>query len=153
MWELDYKQSWEPKNWCFWTVVLEKTLFFFFSLLSIYFIFFYFYFILLYNTVLVLPYIVMNQPQVFMSSQSWTTLPPPPSHPERFTELHGEEKMAGIVRGDWNEMRWDQKRREQRQGCLKNKESLFIHCTLETGCIKWSGERGGHWSQIMKGPW
>ena len=26
MWELDYKESWTPKNWCFWTVVLEKTL-------------------------------------------------------------------------------------------------------------------------------
>ena len=26
MWELDYKQNWVPKNWCFWTVVLEKTL-------------------------------------------------------------------------------------------------------------------------------
>ena len=26
MWELDYKQSWVLKNWCFWTVVLEKTL-------------------------------------------------------------------------------------------------------------------------------
>ena len=26
MWELDNKESWEPKNWCFWTVVLEKTL-------------------------------------------------------------------------------------------------------------------------------
>ena len=26
MWELDYKKSWVPKNWCFWTVVLEKTL-------------------------------------------------------------------------------------------------------------------------------
>ena len=25
-WELDCKESWEPKNWCFWTVVLEKTL-------------------------------------------------------------------------------------------------------------------------------
>ena len=24
--ELDYKESWVPKNWCFWTVVLEKTL-------------------------------------------------------------------------------------------------------------------------------
>ena len=30
MWELEYKESWAPKNWCFWTVVLEKTLFFFF---------------------------------------------------------------------------------------------------------------------------
>ena len=25
-WELNYKESWVPKNWCFWTVVLEKTL-------------------------------------------------------------------------------------------------------------------------------
>ena len=25
-WELDYKESWALKNWCFWTVVLEKTL-------------------------------------------------------------------------------------------------------------------------------
>ena len=26
MWDLDYKESWVPKNWCFWTAVLEKTL-------------------------------------------------------------------------------------------------------------------------------
>ena len=26
MWELEYKESWALKNWCFWTVVLEKTL-------------------------------------------------------------------------------------------------------------------------------
>ena len=26
MWELDYKESWVPKNWCLWAVVLEKTL-------------------------------------------------------------------------------------------------------------------------------
>ena len=25
MWELDHKEGWEPKNWCFWTVVLKKT--------------------------------------------------------------------------------------------------------------------------------
>ena len=25
-WELDYEESWAPKNWCFWTVVLEKIL-------------------------------------------------------------------------------------------------------------------------------
>ena len=39
---------------------------------------FYFYFILLYNTVLVLPYIDMNPPQLYMSSQTWTPsyLPP-----------------------------------------------------------------------------
>ena len=26
LWELDHKESWKPKNWCFWNVVLEKTL-------------------------------------------------------------------------------------------------------------------------------
>ena len=26
LWELDYKESWVPKNWCFWTSVLENTL-------------------------------------------------------------------------------------------------------------------------------
>ena len=26
MWDLDYKESWAPQNWCFWTVLLEKTL-------------------------------------------------------------------------------------------------------------------------------
>ena len=26
MWELDHKENWAPKNWCFWTVVLKKTL-------------------------------------------------------------------------------------------------------------------------------
>ena len=26
MWELDHKESWAPKHWCFWTMVLEKTL-------------------------------------------------------------------------------------------------------------------------------
>ena len=26
IWDLDYKESWAPKNWCFWTVVLENTL-------------------------------------------------------------------------------------------------------------------------------
>ena len=81
MWELDCEESWAPKNWCFWTVVLEKTLaspldwkeiqpvhsFFFFN--------FYCYFILLYNTVLVLPYIDMNPPWVYMRSPTWTPLP------------------------------------------------------------------------------
>ena len=38
---------------------------------------FYFYFILLYNTVLVLPYIDMNLPRVYTSSQSCIPLPPP----------------------------------------------------------------------------
>ena len=45
--------------------------------LFLFFFNFYFYFILLYNTVLVLPYIDMNPPQVYMSSQTSTPLPPP----------------------------------------------------------------------------
>ena len=38
---------------------------------------------------------------------------PSEGHPERFTELHGEEKREEGVRGNPNEMRWNQKRREQ----------------------------------------
>ena len=34
-------------------------------------------------------------------------------HPDRFTDLHGEEKREEGVRGDLNEMRWNQKMREQ----------------------------------------
>ena len=41
---------------------------------------FVFYFILFYNIVLVLPYIKMNLPQVYMCSPSWTLLPPISNH-------------------------------------------------------------------------
>ena len=34
-------------------------------------------------------------------------------HPERFTELHGDEKKEEGNRGDQDEMSWNQKRREQ----------------------------------------
>jgi len=34
-------------------------------------------------------------------------------HPERFTELHGDKKREVGDRGDQDEMRWNQKRREQ----------------------------------------
>ena len=45
-------------------------------------------------------------------------------HPERFTELHGQEKRKEGVRGDLNEMRWNQKRREQ-----ANQKSLPYVCS------------------------
>ena len=55
---------------------------FFFLFFCFIFFNFYFYFILLYDTVLVLPYIDMNPPRVYMRSQTWTPLPPPsPQHP------------------------------------------------------------------------
>ena len=47
---------------------------------SILFFFLILIFILLYNTVLVLPYIGINPPRVYMSSQSWTPLPPPTTY-------------------------------------------------------------------------
>ena len=46
----------------------------FFRAFIFFFFNFYFYFILLYNTVLVLPYIDMNPPRVYMCSQTWTPL-------------------------------------------------------------------------------
>ena len=51
---------------------LENTLPLFFWFILFCFCFFYFYFILPYNTVLVLPYIDMNPPRVYMRSQTWT---------------------------------------------------------------------------------
>ena len=53
-----------------WGLNLWTTLFF-------YFLFLFIYLFLLYSTVLVLPYVDMNPPWVYMSSQSWTPLPPP----------------------------------------------------------------------------
>ena len=54
-------------------MVLKKLPWFFFFVLF----YFIFYFILLYNTVLVLPYIDLNPPRVYMRFQTWTPLPPP----------------------------------------------------------------------------
>ena len=56
MWELDYKESWVLKNWCFFSI---------FIYLLIY---------LLYNVVLVLAHINMNPPQVYTCSHSRTPL-------------------------------------------------------------------------------
>ena len=50
--------------------------------------FFYYYYYLLYNIVLVLPYINMHLPQVYMCSASWTPLPPPsPYHPSGLSQF------------------------------------------------------------------
>ena len=65
----------------FWLEAAQLRLIFSQILLKFFSFNFYFYFILLYNTVLVLPYIDMNQPRVYMSSQFWTAPPPHlPSH-------------------------------------------------------------------------
>ena len=56
---------------CWWSKWSWRTFWY-----HLYFIFVIF-FILLYNTVLVLAYINMNPPRVYMCSQSWTPLPPP----------------------------------------------------------------------------
>ena len=63
-------------------VHLVSMLFYSFYLFILFYFYFYFYFILLYNSVLVLPYIDMNPPWVYMQSQTWTPLPSPSSqHP------------------------------------------------------------------------
>ena len=57
-----------------------------------------FYFILLYNTVLVLTYIDMNPPRVYMSSQTWTPLPPPtPHHPSRSSPCTSPKHPASCI--------------------------------------------------------
>ena len=57
-------------------------------MLSLYFYFFFnfnFYFILLYNTVLVLAYIDINPPRVYMRSQTWTPLPKVEGSPQHLS--------------------------------------------------------------------
>ena len=51
-------------------------------------------------------------------------------HPERFTELHGEEKREEGIRGDPNEMRWNQKRREQAAS------NHFLVCAPQSGPLR-----------------
>ena len=73
---------------------------------SVVFLFFYFIiiifiylFILLYNIVLVLPYIDMNLPWVYMCSPSWTSLPPPsPSHPSGSFQCTSPEHTVSCIK-------------------------------------------------------
>ena len=61
-----------------------------------------FYFILLYNIVLVLPYIDMNLPRVYMSSQSWTPLPPPsPYHLSGSSQCTSPKHPVSCINLDW----------------------------------------------------
>ena len=56
-------------------------------------------FILLYNTVLVLPYIDLNPPWVYMCSPSWTSLPTPsPSHPSGSSQCTSPEHPVSCVK-------------------------------------------------------
>ena len=65
------------------------------NVLFFYYLNFYFYFILLYNTVLGLPYIDMNPPRVYMSSQTWTPLPPP--SPYHLSQGHPSAQPPSIL--------------------------------------------------------
>ena len=74
------RMEWHPES-CFLFVCL---FYFFFLKYALFYFFSYFIIIilLLYNIVLVLPYINMSLPRVYMCSQSWTRLSPPsPYHP------------------------------------------------------------------------
>ena len=58
----------------------------------------FFFFFLLYNIVLVLPYISINLPQVYMCSPSWTPLPPPsPSHPSGSSQCTSPEHPVSCI--------------------------------------------------------
>ena len=64
---------------------------FFFNLIK-------FFFFLLYNTVLVLPYINMNLPWVYISSHSWTPLPPPsPYHPSGLSQCTSPKHPVSCI--------------------------------------------------------
>ena len=72
---------------------------FFFIYFFNFFLNFYFYFILLYNTVLVLAYIDMNPPRVYMSSQTWTPLPlSTPHHPSGSSLCTSPKHLASCIK-------------------------------------------------------
>ena len=73
--------------------MLNSPFFFFLTFIS-----FIYLFILLYNIVLVLPYIDMNLPWVYMCSPSWTSLPPPsPSHPSGSSQCTSPKHPASCI--------------------------------------------------------
>ena len=74
-------------------------LFHFFPFLKNLFIYLFIYlFILLYNIVLVLPYIDLNPPWVYMCSPSWAPLPPPsPSHPSGSSQCTSPEHPVSCI--------------------------------------------------------
>ena len=66
--------------------------------LFLFFLSFFFFFFLLYNIVLVLPYIDMNLPLVYMCSPSWTLLPPPsPYHPSGSSQCTSPEHPVSCI--------------------------------------------------------
>ena len=74
-----------------WNFNVHHTAIFFFSFIYL--------FILLYNIVLVLPYIDMNLPWVYMCSPSWTPLPPPsPSHPSGSSQCTSPERPVSCIK-------------------------------------------------------
>ena len=69
-----------------------------FGNLDIFNIFGLYFFFLLYNTVLVLPYINMNLPRVYISSHSWTPLPPPsPYHPSGLSQCTSPKHPVSCI--------------------------------------------------------
>ena len=68
MWKLDCEEGWVPKNWCFWTVVLEKTLF---CLFVFYFYYFILFLILFFNfTILRVPWTARRSNQSILKEIS-----------------------------------------------------------------------------------
>ena len=77
----------------------EIFVFFFFLDFNPLFLFFIYLFILLYNIVLVLPYIDLNPPWVYMCSPSLTPLPPPsPSHPSGSSQCTSPEHPVPCIK-------------------------------------------------------
>ena len=76
---------------------IQLYLFFYFKTVYLLLLLFILFF-LLYNTVLVLPYIDMNPPRVYMSFQSWTPLPPPsPYHPSGSSQCTSPEHSVSCI--------------------------------------------------------
>ena len=84
-------ESFQILSYCFWMFCSSPSFFYYFYLV----VFFCF---LLYNTVLVLPYVNMNPPRVYISSHSWTPLPPlSPYHPSGLSQCTSPKHPVSCI--------------------------------------------------------
>ena len=123
MWELDYKESWEPKNGCFWTVMLEKTL----------------------ESPLDCKEIKPvnfkgNQPWIFTEGTDAEAEAPilwPPDVKNWFT---GKDPNAGK---DW---------RQEEKGTTEDEMAIWYHWFIGQEFEQALGDKG-HWSLVSYSPW
>ena len=99
MWELDCEEGWAPKNWCFWTMVLEKTFFF-----MVFYLLFSFFKILFYLTLQYCIGFAIYQNKSATGMHVFPILNPPPSSlpiPSLWVVSVHQPQASSIMHWNW----------------------------------------------------